>query len=209
MISPTPEMPLKAGSCAKPLPGIEARIENGKLLIDKPWPSMLRGIYNDPKRYEETYWENGSYVTGDSARQDEEGYFWLLGRNDDVINVSGHRLGSAEIESALVEYPSVAEAAVVGVPHLVKGEQIIAFVVERDDMPLDPEYECILKRFVAQSISPIARPERIVKVKELPKTRSGKIIRRLLKGLIEGQEIKEITTLANPTAIEAITAELS
>ncbi|MCH9610790.1 MAG: Acetyl-coenzyme A synthetase [Chlamydiales bacterium] len=204
MISPTPTSKLKAGSAAKPLPGVEAEVQDGALVIKEPWPSMLRGIRGDPKRYEETYWKEGVYITGDSATVDEDGYYWLLGRNDDVINVSGHRLGSAEIESALVDSPHVAEAAVVSVPHEIKGEAIFAFVVERSEQPLERDYERDLKTHVAKLISPIAKPQTIVKVRELPKTRSGKIMRRLLKGLLEGREPNEMSTLSNPSSLEAI-----
>lgn len=209
MIAPTPTMKLKAGSAAKPLPGVEAAIQNGALVLKEPWPSMLRGIHNDPTRYEESYWKEDVYNTGDSAFVDEDGYFWLLGRNDDVINVSGHRLGSAEIESALVDSPHVAEAAVIAVPHPIRGEAIFAFVVEREEHPLGPDYERDLREHVAQLISPIAKPQTIVKVQELPKTRSGKILRRLLKGLIEGRESKELSTLSNPTSLEEIRKILS
>lgn len=208
MISPTPSTPLKPGSATHPLPGVSAEIREGALVLTSPWPSMLRGIHNDPERYEKTYWKDGVYITGDSARQDEEGYFWLLGRNDDVINISGHRLGSAEIESALVDYPSVAEAAVIAVPHQIKGESIFAFVVERNEAPLDRDYESTLKQHIAQKISPIARPEKVIKVSELPKTRSGKIMRRLLKNLIEGKEGTEVSTLSNPDSLEKIKESL-
>jgi len=209
MIAPTIDMKLKPGSATKPLPGVEADIIDGALVIKEPWPSMLRGIHGDPKRFEESYWKNGLYITGDSAHKDEDGYFWLLGRNDDVINVSGHRLGSAEIESALVESPHVAEAAVVAVPHPVKGEAIFAFVVERDDNPLERDYERNLREHVASLISPIAKPESVVKVQELPKTRSGKIMRRLLKEMIQGKISNEVTTLSNPACLETIRASLT
>ncbi len=177
MIAPIPGMtPLKPGSATHPLPGIDAAIVNdageahsaGYLVITSPWPSMLRGIHNDPKRYKETYWHKWGgtvYFSGDGAQRDEEGYFWLMGRVDDVINVSGHRLGTMEIESALVDYKSVAEAAVIATPHPIKGQAIVAFIILKEGV--DPSLEDELKQHVTQKIGAIARPDRIIFIPEV------------------------------------------
>jgi len=220
MISPLPGItPLKPGSAVKPLPGIEADIINekgepcdsGMLVLKAPWPSMLRGIYNNPKGYEEIYWKNwdGRYFyTGDGARRDADGYFWLLGRMDDVINVSGHRLGSVEIESALVDHPSVAEAAVVGFSHPIKGHAIAAFTTLKEGNMPSNELVQTLKQHVVKKIGAIARPEKIIFVRDLPKTRSGKIMRRLLRDIAEERVLGDTTTLLDPSVIEELKSRL-
>ena len=208
---------LKPGSATRPFPGIKADIvdekgnscgpnEGGYLVIRHPWPSMLRTIHKDPNRFKETYWNKfkGLYFTGDGAHKDQDGYFWIKGRVDDVINVSGHRLGTMEIESALVSHPSVAEAAVVGRPDELKGQSIVAFVTPRDGSDLK-DLQKKLKDHVVQEIGSIARPDEIKFTKTLPKTRSGKIMRRLLKDLAAGKEITgDTTTLENPGLVEFI-----
>lgn len=215
MIAPIPALtPLKPGSATKPLPGIHAAIvdsdgkksDAGYLLITKPWPAMLRGIWNDPKRFHDTYWSRfpNTYFTGDGARLDQDGYLWLMGRVDDVINVSGHRLGTMEVESALVDHPSVAEAAVVGVHDELKGQSITAFVILKENYTPSNTHEAELKAHVVQKIGSIARPERILFARDLPKTRSGKIMRRLLRDIAEGRLLGDITTLADSTVVEEL-----
>jgi acetyl-CoA synthetase len=209
MIAPLPgAVPTKPGSATLPMPGIVPEIvtKNGKpvpkdqgglLVIRRPWPSMARTIYGDPERFEKTYWSDfpGTYLTGDGARQDEEGYFWLLGRVDDVINVSGHRLGTMEVESALVAHPKVAEAAVVGRPHDLKGQAISAFVTLEGSHKPSKELKDELRAWVVKQIGALARPDDIRFTDALPKTRSGKIMRRLLRELAAGAgEIKGDTT---------------
>ncbi|MDQ6961346.1 MAG: acetate--CoA ligase [Mariprofundaceae bacterium] len=204
MLAPMPfATPTKPGSATLPLPGIDAAVldeegnevtdgKGGLLAIRQPWPSMLRGIWGDAKRYKETYWSkfNGQYYcAGDSARRDEDGYFWIMGRIDDVLNVSGHRLGTMEIESALASHPAVAEAAVVGRPHDLKGEAICAFVILKDDIDVQA-----LRQHVSVAIGPIAKPDAIYFTEGLPKTRSGKIMRRLLRGIAAGQTIQQDTS---------------
>lgn len=216
MISPIPGFTkLKPGSSTRPLPGIQCTILNesgepaptGYLAITTPWPSMLRGIYNDPARYEETYWKkwNGrAYFTGDSASIDDEGDIWVLGRADDVIKVSGHRIGSSEVESALIECQCVAEAAAIAISHPIKGQAIVGFVVLKDGVVPDGGLEDRLKEHVAKKIGSFARPDKIIPICELPKTRSGKIMRRLLRDIAEGRILGDITTLADPTVINDI-----
>ena len=224
MIAPVPgAIPLKPGSCTLPLPGIDADVvdeqgnsieqadQGGYLVIKKPWPSMLRTIWGDDERYVTTYWGkfNGKYyLAGDSARRDKDGYFWIMGRIDDVLNVSGHRLGTMEVESALVAHPRVAEAAVVGRPHDVKGESIFAFVVLRGARPDTANNAALteeLRNWVAEQIGAIAKPDDIRFSENLPKTRSGKIMRRLLRTIARGEEItQDISTLEN----EHIVAQL-
>lgn len=221
MITPLPGVTeTKPGSATRPLPGIVADIvdENGKscatneggyLVIRHPWPSMLRTINKDPERYKETYWSKfpGIYFTGDGASKDADGFFWIKGRIDDVLNVSGHRLGTMEIESALVSHPSVAEAAVVGRPDDLKGQAVVAFVTPRDSgKPIVvKELEKLLKQHVTTEIGSIARPDQIFFTKTLPKTRSGKIMRRLLKDLAAGKKpTGDTTTLENPGLVELI-----
>jgi acetyl-CoA synthetase len=209
----------KPGSATFPFPGIEADIVDGEgksvpfggggyLVLKRPWPAMLRGIYGDPERYKETYWSRfpGMYFAGDGAKRDDEGYFWLLGRVDDVMNVSGHRLSTTEIESALVSHPSVAEAAVVGGPDPVTGEAIIAFVILRLGNEPTAELGNELRSHVATKISPIAKPKSLMFVPDLPKTRSGKIMRRLLRDIAQGRVLGDTTTLADATVVETIRA---
>jgi acetyl-CoA synthetase len=197
----------KPGSATKPLPGIVPEIvtkegepvpagHGGLLIIRKPWPSMARTIFNDPERYEKTYWSEipGAYFTGDGARRDEDGYYWLMGRVDDVINVSGHRLGTMEIESALVAHSKVAEAAVVGRPDDLKGQAISAFVTLESGYEPSPELKNELRAWVAKEIGALARPDDLRFTEQLPKTRSGKIMRRLLRELATNGEIKGDTT---------------
>ena len=220
MIAPIPgATATKPGSCTQPLPGIEADIvdnegnsittpnQGGYLVIKKPWPSMLRTIWGDDQRYQDTYWSkfNGKYyLAGDSARRDEDGYFWIMGRIDDVLNVSGHRLGTMEIESALVANPKVAEAAVVGRPDDIKGEGIFAFVVLKGNRPpngIDESLTKELRNWVSEQIGPIAKPDEIRYADNLPKTRSGKIMRRLLRSIATGQEITQDTSTLENEAI--------
>src|SRR5208337_2220617 len=208
MISPLPgAISTKPGSATKPLPGIIADVVTregesvpkgggGLLVIRKPWPSMLRTIYGDPERYRAQYWSQmpGMYFAGDGARIDEDGYFWLLGRVDDVLNVAGHRLSTMEIESALVANPMVAEAAVVGRPDDVKGQAVSAFVTLKGGQAPSEENKNLLRQWVAKEIGPIAKPDDIRFTDSLPKTRSGKIMRRLLRELATNGEVKGDTT---------------
>ena len=226
MISPIPGVnKTKPGSAQTPLPGIVIGIvdesgkpvernEAGYLTIDEPWPSMLRGIWGDPERFKETYWAKfpGKYFAGDGARFDDDGDIWLLGRIDDVIKVSGHRLSTAEIESALVEHHWVAEAAVVGAKDEITEQAVVAFVILRQDEIKDaPDEESIgkiLRTWVSDKIGPIARPRQIMVVSELPKTRSGKIMRRLLRDVAEGRPVGDVTTLADSSVMNAINDKL-
>jgi acetyl-CoA synthetase len=208
MITPVPSYPLKPGSGTKPFPGIRAEIldedgkpvsagEEGTLVITAPWPSMLRGIYKDPERYVEQYWSTypGKYLTGDSAKLDEDGYFWIIGRMDDVIKVSGYRLGTAEIESALVSHPAVAEAAAIGIPHDVRGNVIHCHVILKAGFDGDQQLATELIQHVGSEVGPIAKPEKVDFVESLPKTRSGKIMRRLLKAKAMGLPEGDTSTL--------------
>ncbi len=208
MISPLPTTPLKPGSATKPLFGIEADVvdesgnpvppgEEGYLVIKKPWPGMMRTILKDPERYKEQYWGKfgNMYQTGDSARKDKDGYFWIIGRMDDVIKVSGYRLGTAEVESALVSHPAVAEAAAIGLPHEVKGNAIYTYVILRAGVEKSEKLAEELRNHVAHEIGPIARPEQVTFVDSLPKTRSGKIMRRVLKARALGLPEGDVTTL--------------
>jgi acetyl-CoA synthetase len=222
MITPLPGITAtKPGSATQPFPGIDAEILNqkgervevggGYLVITSPWPSMLRGIYNDPDRYKQQYWAKwpGIYFTGDGAKRDEDGYFWLLGRIDDVMNVAGHRIGTMEVESALVDHPSIAEAACVGISHEIKGTAIAAFVIVKESgrelaMKDPAKFEQELKQHVAEKIGAIARPEKILMTADLPKTRSGKIMRRLLRDIAEGRALGDVTTLADPTVVASL-----
>lgn len=208
MITPVPSVPLKPGSGTRPFPGVKMDIytedgkpagpnEEGYLVIKTPWPAMLRTIYNDPDRYVQQYWNRfpGVYMTGDSARRDEDGYYWIIGRVDDVIKVSGYRLGTAEIESALVSHHAVAEAAAIGLPHEVKGNAIHAYVILKAGMQKHDHLEEELRNHVAHELGPIAKPERIEIVASLPKTRSGKIMRRVLKARALGIDPGNLATL--------------
>ena len=208
MITPMPCVPLKPGSGTRPFPGVIMDIlneegkpvgpnEEGFLVIKTPWPSMLRTLYNDPDRYVQQYWSKfpGMYLTGDSAKRDEDGYYWVIGRVDDVIKVSGYRLGTAEIESALVSHPAVAEAAAIGLPHDIKGNAIHAYVILVAGAVKSTELVEELRAHVGKEMGPIAKPEHIEIVDSLPKTRSGKIMRRVLKARALGQEPKDLMTL--------------
>jgi acetyl-CoA synthetase len=210
MITPLPVTPLKPGSATKPFFGNEVAVvddhgkeipagEEGKLIIKNPWPGMARTIYGDNERYKEVYWKDyekkGWYKTGDSARIDKDGYVWVIGRIDDVIKVSGYRLGTAEIESALVSHETVTEAAAITVPHEIKGNAIHVYVILRDGVTGSPDLEQALKKHVRNEIGPIAVPESIIFTDKLPKTRSGKIMRRVLKARALGQDEGDLTTL--------------
>ncbi len=217
MLSPLPGVTrTKPGSATFPLPGIEAELVDsdgnpldaggGLLVITSPWPGMLRTIYGDDKRYRETYWSRfpKRYFPGDGAKLDEKGYYWILGRVDDVLNVAGHRIGTAEVESALVAHPAVAEAAVVGKPHELKGQSLAAFVILRTGYDASPDLLKEIKQHVGTKIGAIAKPEDIIFSADLPKTRSGKIMRRLLKDIASGRALGDVTTLADPTVVEAL-----
>jgi acetyl-CoA synthetase len=183
--------------------------EGGFLIIRKPWPSMLRGIHGDPERYAKQYWSEvpGAYFTGDGARRDEDGYFWVMGRVDDVLNVAGHRLGTAEIESALVSFAGVAEAAVVGPPHELKGQGICAFVTLKAGVVATPELKKQLADHVVREIGALARPDDIRFTDALPKTRSGKIMRRLLKEIAtSGVALGDTTTLEDVNVLGKLSA---
>ncbi len=220
MITPLPGITtLKPGSATRPFPGISAEIRTemgqtvttggGLLALTRPWPSMLRGIYGDPERYARQYWNKWGpsvYVTGDGAKRDADGDFWLLGRVDDVINVAGHRLGTMEVESALVDHPAVAEAAVVGRAHEIKGQAIAAFVTLREGTHGTKELADDLKEHVTRKIGAIARPDDILFTADLPKTRSGKIMRRLLRDIAEGKALGDTTTLADPGVVAKLKA---
>ena len=224
MISPLPGVTeAKPGSAMRPLPGISANVVDkdgtpvpngggGYLVLDKPWPSMLRGIWGDPQRFIDTYWsrfaEQGYYFAGDGAKKDEDGDLWLLGRVDDIMLVSGHNISTTEVESALVSYPAVAEAAVVGAKDETTGQRIVAFVILRGGNEEHAELEEALREHVSKAIGPIAKPRQIIVVPELPKTRSGKIMRRLLRDVAEDRAIGDTTTLADSTVMELISAKL-
>jgi len=212
LITPLPGITtLKPGSATRPFPGIEADVVNDKgepakagyLVLKKPWPGMLRGIYRDPQRFVAQYWSKypGIYFTGDGAKIDEEGYFWLLGRVDDVMNISGHRVSTMEVESALVDHPHVAEAAVIGRPHEIKGQAIAAFVTIKDGTKPSKELVEELKAHVTKKIGALARPDDLIFASDLPKTRSGKIMRRLLRDIAEGKALGDTTTLADPAVV--------
>ncbi len=222
VITPMPgAIPLKPGSATRPFPGVFPDVvrddgtpcavnEGGYLVIKKPWPGMLMTVYKNPERYIETYFSRfpsleNVYVTGDGARKDEDGYFWLMGRVDDVINVSGHRIGTMEVESALVSHPTVAEAAVVPFPHEIKGQALYAFVTLVGGVGHSEELRKELALHVGKEIGPIARPDRIQFADALPKTRSGKIMRRILKAIAEGrEELGDTTTLADPSVVDEL-----
>jgi acetyl-CoA synthetase len=218
MITPLPGITsTKPGSATHSFPGVSAEVLNDKgevisvggglLALMRPWPSMLRGIYGDPERYEKQYWSRWSrdrYFTGDGAKRDDDAYFWLLGRVDDVINVAGHRIGTMEVESALVDHLKVAEAAVVGRRDEIKGQAISAFVTVKEGEVVSPALADELKRHVVQKIGAIARPDDILFAVDLPKTRSGKIMRRLLRDIAEGKTLGDTTTLADPTVVQKL-----
>lgn len=219
LISPLPGITsTKPGSATRPFPSIKAEIVDdagnpvapgeaaGYLVLKRPWPAMLRGIYGDPERYIDQYWSQyeGVYFTGDGAKQDEDGYFWLLGRVDDVMNVAGHRLSTMEVESALVDHPDVAESAVVGRADETKGQAVAAFVTLKKGVNASDNKAGELKQHVAKKIGPIARPDDILFTAELPKTRSGKIMRRLLRDIAEGRTLGDTTTLADPSVVQSL-----
>ncbi|MGD0081597.1 MAG: acetate--CoA ligase [Acidimicrobiales bacterium] len=217
MISPLPGVTtLKPGSATFPLPGISAELVDeagepvtrggGYLTLPEPWPAMLRGIYGDPERYQATYWSRfaGRYFAGDGAKLDADGYLWLLGRVDDVMNVSGHRVSTTEVESALVDHASVAEAAVVGANDATTGQAIIAFVTLRSGYEASLEHGEMLRAHVSVKIGAIARPKTVIFTDDLPKTRSGKIMRRLLRDVAEGRDLGDTTTLADPAVVEEL-----
>ena len=222
MISPLPGVTnCKPGSAMRPLPGVSAEIVNdsqeavghghgGYLALTEPWPGMLRGIWGDNQRYIETYWSRfpGIYFAGDGAKWDDDGAIWLLGRVDDVMNISGHRISTTEVESALVSHPAVAEAAVVGASDETTGQGIVAFVILRSGIEDGPDLVKELRNHVAHEIGPIAKPRQIMVVPELPKTRSGKIMRRLLRDVAENRNLGDATTLADPTVMNLISAGL-
>ena len=224
MISPLPgATPTKPGSATFPLPGIEADVvnsdgnsvannEGGYLVVKRPWPGMMRNVYGDEKRFRESYWEylkpsdnSYMYFAGDGARRDEDGYFWVMGRVDDVINVSGHRLGTMEIESALVSHELISEAAVVGRPDDLKGESIVAFVTLKTGAEANENIEAQLKKHVVNEIGPIAKPDEFKFTDSLPKTRSGKIMRRILRALASGDEISgDTSTLEDRSVLDKL-----
>jgi acetyl-CoA synthetase len=220
LITPLPgAIPTKPGSATLPFFGILPEVvddtgqavprnSGGKLVIRKPWPGMLRGLWGDPERYKSVYWSEveSSYFTGDGARQDKNGYFWIVGRIDDVLNVAGHRIGTAEVESALVSHPKVAEAAVVGRPDQLKGQALVAFVTLKGHVQADAGLRDELRAHVAKEIGPLAKPDDIRFAEALPKTRSGKIMRRLLKQIAAGTEIKgDTTTLEDLNVLARLT----
>lgn len=223
LISPLPgAIAIKPGSATKPFPGVEAAViredgspaevnEGGYLVIKRPWPGIMRTVYGQHERFKETYFVQfpGMYFTGDGARVDEDGDFWLMGRLDDVINVSGHRIGTAEVESALVSHPAVAEAAVVGMPHEIKGQGIYAFVTLKAGQEKSEELRKALVAHVRKEIGPIATPDKIQFADALPKTRSGKIMRRILKKIAAGEvrDLGDTTTLADPSVVQTLIAE--
>ncbi|SFS91239.1 AMP-binding enzyme, partial [Saccharopolyspora flava] len=225
MISPLPGVTAtKPGSAQTPLPGVSAKVvdeqgeevDSGLLVLDKPWPSMLRGIWGDPERFKDTYWsrfaDQGFYFAGDGAKHDADGDLWLLGRVDDVMNVSGHRISTAEVESALVSHPNVAEAAVVGASDPTTGQGIVAFVILRGSAGDGAGGEAALaelRNHVSSEIGPIAKPRQIMVVPELPKTRSGKIMRRLLRDVAENREVGDVTTLADSSVMDLISRGLN
>ncbi len=218
MITPLPgAIATKPGSATFPFPGVDADIVDndgnsvgipggGYLVLRKPWPAMLRGIYGDPERYKDTYWSRfeGRYFAGDGAKRDEDGYFWLLGRVDDVMNISGHRISTTEVESALVDHHDVAEAAVIGKVDETTGQQIVAFVTLKGDVEAADDTTEVLREHVARKIGKLARPTTIIFTPDLPKTRSGKIMRRLLKDVAEERQLGDVTTLADPAIVEEI-----
>jgi len=220
MISPTPgiePIPLKPGSATFPLPGIDAAVvdsegketapgQTGFLIIRKPWPGLLLDVYGDPQRYKEAYWSRfpGSYYTGDFAMRDEDGYFWLLGRADEVLKVAGHRIGTAELESAAVSHPAVAEAAVASKPDPLKGEAIVLFVTLKKEVSPTPDLRKKIAEHLRRVIGPIATPDEVYFVDSLPKTRSGKIMRRVIKAVAQGKSLGDLTTIEDETSVDDV-----
>jgi acetyl-CoA synthetase len=224
MISPLPGITAtKPGSATVPFPGIQAAVFDedgnemdegqGLLVLKCPWPGMLRTLYQDDDRYVETYWDKFGkdvYVVGDAARKDEDGYIWVLGRIDDVVNVSGHRLSTAEIESAIVSFESVAEAAVIGRQDEDSGQAVVAFVtLEGEENEGSDELVDSIREHVAKKIGKFARPKEIVWAADLPKTRSGKIMRRLLRNIAEGDEVGDVTTLREPGVMDDLASKMA
>ncbi|MBW2965606.1 AMP-binding protein, partial [Candidatus Woesearchaeota archaeon] len=222
LITPLPgAFTLKPGSANKPFPGIEPAIlkedgseadinEGGYLVIKKPWPGLMRTVYGDHQRFIDTYWKKfpSMYLTGDGAKKDKDNDYWIMGRIDDVINISGHRLGTAEVESALVSHKKVAEAAIVPIPHEIKGQALYAFITLNKGIEKSEDLVKELRDHVAKEIGPIAKPDKIQFADALPKTRSGKIMRRILKAIAEGKEdVGNITTLADPTVVPILKRE--
>jgi acetyl-CoA synthetase len=221
LITPLPGITrTKPGSATHPFPGISVEIRNedgsavsvggGLLALTKPWPGMLRGIYGDMERYEKQYWSRWTpeiYFTGDGAKRDDDGFLWLLGRVDDVLNVAGHRIGTMEVESALVDHPKVAESAVVGRTHDIKGQAVAAFVTVKEGVSGTPELAEELRQHVVRKIGAIAKPDDIIFAADLPKTRSGKIMRRLLRDIAEGKALGDTTTLADPAVVQLLKAK--
>jgi acetyl-CoA synthetase len=223
MITPLPGIvSAKPGSATRPFPGIQAAVYDndgneadtdttGLLVLKRPWPGMFRTLYKDPDRFVATYWERfgkETYLVGDGARQDGDGYFWILGRVDDVINVSGHRLSTAEVESAIVSHEKVAESAVVAQADDLTGQAIVAFVTLEGETPATDALQAELRERVAARIGKLARPKRIIWADDLPKTRSGKIMRRLLRDIAEGRELGDVTTLRDPAVMEELSQKI-
>jgi acetyl-CoA synthetase len=218
MITPLPGITTtKPGSATFPFPGVLADVVDemgnpvplgggGYLVLERPWPAMLRGIYGDPERYESTYWSRypGRYFPGDGCKRDTEGYYWLLGRVDDVMNVSGHRISTTEVESALVSHEAVAEAAVVGRSDPLTGQAIFSYVILRSGVEASDELAGALRQHVAEMIGKFARPKQIMFTPDLPKTRSGKIMRRLLRDIAERRDLGDVTTLADTNVVSTI-----
>ena len=218
MISATPGIectPLKSGSATFPLPGIDAEVvdedgkpvsaeERGLLVIKKPWPGMLLGIHGDPERYRKAYWSRfpGAFYTGDYAVKDRDGYFWMLGRADEILKVAGHRIGTAELEDAATSHPKVAEAAVVSKAHPVKGDSIVIFVRLKGRVKPSPSLKKEVTNKIRSMLGPIASPDEIYFVTKLPKTRSGKVLRRVLKAIANDADIGDLTTLEDETSVE-------
>jgi acetyl-CoA synthetase len=224
MISPLPGVTsAKPGSATQPLPGIEAtvldeegkEVENGEqgfLALQRPWPGMLRNLYKDPERFNETYfskWDESRYYVGDAARKDEDGYIWVIGRADDAVNVSGHLLSTAEVESAIVSHPKVAEAAVIGMSDEDTGQAICAFVILEGELEGNEDFEKEVREQVASRIGKLARPKRIIWTADVPKTRSGKIMRRLLRDIAEGRELGDVTTLREPGVMKDLESKFA
>lgn len=220
MISPTPGIeaaPLKPGSASLPLPGVDARVvdgdgkelppgQTGYLTINRPWPGMLLDIYGNPERYQEAYWSRfpGAYYTGDFAMRDEDGYFWLLGRADEVLKIAGHRIGTAELEDAVISYPAVAEVAVTSKPDEIKGEALVLFITLKEGYSPSDTMRKDIAKHLRQAIGPIATPDEVHFVESMPKTRSGKIMRRVLKAVASGQSLGDLTTLEDKTSVEEV-----
>jgi acetyl-CoA synthetase len=222
MIAPLPGITRnKPGSASRPLPGIAADVRGesdgetvkegqGLLVLTRPWPGMLRTLYQDEERFKQTYFErfgSETYLVGDAARRDKDGYLWIIGRIDDVVNVSGHRLSTAEVESAIVAHPKVAESAVIGQSDEDTGQAICAYVTLEGDTQGSDELVNEIREVVSKRIGKLARPKRIIWTAELPKTRSGKIMRRLLRDIAEGRQLGDVTTLADPSVVQKLAGE--